>query len=80
MSRRIYMTIVAGAAVGILGITSWGGLAAYLISQALVSRSVLAGVNASRGGRVGMVDGSSGSECASGIRNDMLVRALGGMG
>lgn len=35
--RRIYMTIVAGAAVGILGIEGWGGFTVYLLSQLLVS-------------------------------------------
>ncbi len=34
--RRIYMTIVAGAAVGIWGITGLPGFYAYLASQALV--------------------------------------------
>lgn len=31
------MTIVAGSAVGILGVEGWGGFAVYIISQALVS-------------------------------------------
>jgi hypothetical protein len=31
------MTIVAGSAVGILGVEGWGGFVAYLISQLLVS-------------------------------------------
>jgi uncharacterized membrane protein len=35
--RRIYMTIVAGAAVGVLGVEGWGGFIAYIISQLLVS-------------------------------------------
>lgn len=35
--RRIYMTIVAGSAVGILGVEGWAGFAVYLLSQLLVS-------------------------------------------
>jgi hypothetical protein len=35
--RRIYMTIVAGSAVGILGVEGWGGFVVYLLSQLLVS-------------------------------------------
>jgi hypothetical protein len=31
------MTIVAGAAVGVLGVEGWGGFIAYIISQLLVS-------------------------------------------
>lgn len=32
------MTIVAGAAVGILGVEGWGGFIAYIVSQLLVSK------------------------------------------
>jgi hypothetical protein len=31
------MTIVAGSAVGILGVEGWGGFVVYLLSQLLVS-------------------------------------------
>lgn len=33
------MTIVAGAAVGILGVEGWGGFTVYVLSQLLVSIS-----------------------------------------
>lgn len=39
---RIYMTIVAGAAVGILGIEGWGGFTVYLLSQLLCTLPILA--------------------------------------
>ncbi|WIA19146.1 hypothetical protein OEZ85_003794 [Tetradesmus obliquus] len=38
---RIYMTIVAGSAVGILGVEGWGGFAVYLISQLLCTVPIL---------------------------------------
>lgn len=31
------MTIVAGSAVGVLGIEGWGGFTVYILSQLLVS-------------------------------------------
>lgn len=39
--RRIFMTIIAGAAVGILGVEGWGGFIGYLISQAVVSTLIV---------------------------------------
>jgi hypothetical protein len=36
------MTIVAGAVVGILGVTGWAGFAAYLLSQALCAAPIVA--------------------------------------
>jgi hypothetical protein len=37
------MTIVAGSAVGILGLEGWGGFAVYLINQLLVRAYVFEG-------------------------------------
>lgn len=38
---RIYMTVVAGAAAGALGVTGWRGFALYLLSQAAVAPLVV---------------------------------------
>jgi len=35
------MTIVAGAAVGILGVEGWGGFIVYILSQLLVSKELI---------------------------------------
>eukprot|EP00878_Enallax_costatus_P002746 GHUV01002936.1.p1 GENE.GHUV01002936.1~~GHUV01002936.1.p1 ORF type:complete len:130 (+),score=26.87 GHUV01002936.1:622-1011(+) len=39
---RIYVTIVAGSAVGILGVEGWTGLAVYILSQLLCTVPILA--------------------------------------
>jgi hypothetical protein len=63
------MTIVAGSAVGVLGIEGWGGFAVYILSQLLVSN------NASH--LVSTCCGSCAGSCNSSWNDCMLTEPCG---